>query len=436
LTATRLRRVAVAYSGGRDSTALLHATARMASSLGLEVLALHVHHGLLASADAWLEHVQAQCQRWADNGLPVRLQWRRLSGRPGRGESVEAWARAGRYRMLDEMAREAGASLLLLAHHRRDQAETWLLQALRGGGPAGLAAMPKYAERAGLVWARPWLDQPRSAIEGYLRQHLLTWVDDESNVDKRFARNRLRAIVWPALLEAFTDAEAALAESARQAQSARQCLEESAAADLALVCEGGALLVARWQVLPPGRRANALAAWLRQAVGQAPTAALVDRLLFELPRPGSARWRAGDRELQRYRGRLSVVKASSLQAAPVPVEPDEVLPPATGRRIALPGWGGVLHLYPARSEGLAPEQLARLTVRARTGGERFQLAANSVPRNLKKQYQACAVPAWQRGGPLLYDGTQLVFVPGLGVDARARAPAGQVQLRLRWEPHR
>ena len=112
--------------------------------------------------------------------------------------------------MLDEMAREEGASLLLLAHHRRDQAETWLLQALRGGGPAGLAAMPRCAERAGLVWARPWLDQPRSAIEAYLRQHLLTWVDDQSNADQRFARNRLRAIVWPAMLEAFTDAEAAL----------------------------------------------------------------------------------------------------------------------------------------------------------------------------------------------------------------------------------
>jgi tRNA(Ile)-lysidine synthase len=406
----------------------------MASSLGLEVLALHVHHGLLASADVWLEHVQAQCRRWAANGLPIRLHWRRLTGRPGRGESVEAWARAGRYRMLDEMAREEGASLLLLAHHRRDQAETWLLQALRGGGPAGLAAMPKCAERAGLVWARPWLDQSRSAIEAYLSQHQLTWVDDESNADQRFARNRLRAIVWPAMLEAFADAETTLAESARQAQSTRQCLEECAAADLEIVCSRGALLVARWRSLPPGRRANVLAAWLRQATGRAPTAALVERLLLELPRPGSARWRAGASELQRYRGRLGVVAASLHQAAPVAVDAEEVLPPATGGRIALPGWGGLLHLHLGRSEGLAPERLARLTLRARSGGERFQLAPNTVARSLKKQYQASGVPAWQRGGPLLYDGTQLVFVPGLGVDARARAPAGQEQIRFRWEP--
>ena len=427
--------MAVAYSGGRDSTALLYATARVASSLGIEVLALHVHHGLLPSADAWLEHAQKQCRRWARGGLPVRLAWRRLSGRPGRGESVEAWARAARYRALHEMAHDEGASLLLLAQHRRDQAETWLLQALRGGGPAGLAAMPKRAERAGLVWARPWLDQPRSVIEAYARRHRLAWIDDESNADPRFARNRLRAIVWPVLLEAFADAETALAASARQAQSARQCLEEVAIADLELVCDPGALLVARWQALPVGRRANVLVAWLRQATGRAPTAALVERLLLELPRPGSARWALGDCELRRYRGRLQVATATLREAAAPRVEREAELPAATGRRIALPGWGGVLRLQPARSAGLAPERLARLTLRARSGGERFLLTAEGAPRSLKKQYQACAVPAWQRSGPLLYDGAQLVFVPGLGVDARACAPAGNAQLRLRWEPH-
>lgn len=426
--------MAVAYSGGRDSAALLHATARVGSLLGIEVLALHVHHGLLESADAWLEHAQNQCRRWARRGLPVRLTWRRLSGRPGRGESVEAWARAARYRALHEMACDEGASLLLLAHHRRDQAETWLLQALRGGGPAGLAAMPKRAERAGLVWARPWLDQPRGAIEAYARRHRLAWIDDESNADPRFARNRLRAIVWPALLEAFADAEAALAASARQAQSARQCLEETAAADLELVGDRGALLVARWQALPAGRRANALAAWLRQATGRAPTAALVERLLSELPRPGSARWSLCGLELRRYRGRLDIASEPSRMAATARVERERELPPMKGRRIALPGWGGVLRLQPARSGGLAPERLARLTVRTRSGGERFQLAADVVPRSLKKQYQACAVPAWQRGGPLLYDSEQLVFVPGLGIDARARAPDGEAQLRLSWEP--
>ena len=125
------RRVAVAYSGGRDSTALLRATLEAAAPFGVEVLALHVHHGLSTAADAWLEACSAQCERWSRRGFAVGFDFRCLAGSPGRGESVEAWARIGRYRALREMALAHGATLVLLAHHRRDQAETLLLQALR-----------------------------------------------------------------------------------------------------------------------------------------------------------------------------------------------------------------------------------------------------------------------------------------------------------------
>ncbi len=112
------------------------------------------------------------------------------------------------------MAIEGGVDLVLLGHHRRDQAETLLLQALRGGGVAALSAMPKSVRRDGVTWARPWLEQPREAIEAYLRRHRLRWIDDDSNDDDRFARNRLRRRVWPALADAFTDAEGALAAAA------------------------------------------------------------------------------------------------------------------------------------------------------------------------------------------------------------------------------
>ena len=203
----RSRVVAVAFSGGRDSTALLHATVAEAAPLGLSVLALHVHHGLSANADAWLAHATALCRRWARRGLPVELVARRLDARPAAGESVEAWARRARYRALREMALARGVDLVLLAHHRRDQAETFLLQALRGGGVAALSAMPKVVRRDGITWARPWLEQPREAIDAYARRHRLRWIDDDSNDDDRFARNRLRLRVWPALVEAFADAE-------------------------------------------------------------------------------------------------------------------------------------------------------------------------------------------------------------------------------------
>jgi tRNA(Ile)-lysidine synthase len=207
--------VAVACSGGRDSLALLHATAVAARGEGLDAVALHIHHGLLPEADAWFDHVESMCRRWASEGLPVRFIGRRLTARPRRGESVEAWAREARYAALTDMAREAGAGLVLLGHHRKDQAETFLLQALRGAGVAGLSAMPACIERDGLVWQRPWLDVPRAHIEQYVQQCGLESVEDPSNTDPRFARNRLREAVWPALAAAFPDADVALAGARR-----------------------------------------------------------------------------------------------------------------------------------------------------------------------------------------------------------------------------
>ena len=144
-------RVGVACSGGRDSTALLHATARAAASLGLEVRALHVHHGLLPEADAWWRALEGRCRRWRRAGWPVAFCGARVPGRPAPGDSIEAWARRARYRALAELAQGEGITLVLLAHHRRDQAETVLLQALRGAGAPGLSAMPKVVVREGIT---------------------------------------------------------------------------------------------------------------------------------------------------------------------------------------------------------------------------------------------------------------------------------------------
>jgi tRNA(Ile)-lysidine synthase len=304
------RKVAVATSGGRDSTALLHATVAQALPRGIEVMALHVHHGLMAEADAWCAQVEGQARRWGAGFAVARLQ-----GRPQRGDSVEAWARQGRYAALAQMAEAAGCGLVLLAHHRRDQAETWLLQALRGAGSEGLSAMPRHTEREGLVWARPWLEQPAEAIAAYVRRHRLRHVADSSNLDPRFARGRLRHSVWPALSAAFPQADSVLAMAARHAQSARALADEVALADAALVCHGGALLLSPWQALPPARRANLLRHWLAQALGRGAPQTLVDRLLAEALGVGPARWPAPGGEVQRRRGRLVVqVKAIAVDA--------------------------------------------------------------------------------------------------------------------------
>ena len=418
-------RVAVACSGGRDSMALLHATAETAKALSLDVVALHVHHGLSRQADAWQRLVEQQCEHFG-----IACIARRIRTRPTRGDSVEAWARRERYRALAGMANEQGADIVLLAHHRRDQAETFLLQALRGAGVAGLAGMPRIVARDGVTWARPWLELPREAIEAYVREHRIAHIDDDSNSDSRFARNRLRVAVWPALTAAFPQAEASIADAATWAQQADECLRELAALDLAAVSSPAGLKVAAWQELSTGRRSNVLRAWLRQVRGEPPTASLVQRLMDELPASGSAKWPCGDRMLRRYRGVLRCATPATQPAATV--LPESTLSIRRAGTYRLPGWGGALVAARVREGGVPVAWLARVEPRQRGGGEQFQVGIGRPPRSLKKQYQAAAVPPGVRGGPVLYSGGQLIFVPSLGIDARVIAMPGQPQFTLRW----
>ncbi|MEO8526557.1 MAG: tRNA lysidine(34) synthetase TilS [Caldimonas sp.] len=432
------RAVAVAYSGGRDSTALLHATIAAAEPLGLRVLALHVHHGLSAEADRWLTHGKALCARWARRGKPVEFVAHVLTARPIRGESVEAWARQARYRALKQMAVSRGVDLVLLAHHRRDQAETFLLQALRGGGAAALSAMPRQVRRDDVTWARPWLDVPRETIDAYVRRHRLGHVDDDSNDDPRFARNRLRAQVWPALIDAFADAEASIADAARWAQEASAALAEMAAIDLPVVSAGEALDVTAWRTLSPARQSNVLRAWLREKSGKAPAAKLVERLMKELRGQGAMRWPMPSAELLSYRGRLRY-EAEVASGSP------SHRPSRTSRRGSctamdlssagvheLAQWGGAFTVERVEAGGIALTMATRLELRARAPGDRFQAGPGRPPRSLKLQYQAAGVPTWQRSGPTACHDGALVYVPGLGIDARALAAPGEAQVSLVW----
>jgi tRNA(Ile)-lysidine synthase len=426
------RGFAVATSGGRDSTALLHAALAPATALGLQVHALHVHHGLHADANRWMEHVRRQCERWARSGARVQFHGHRVPDAPRPGESVEAWARRARYQALAAMARHCGVDLVLLAHHRRDQAETFLLQALRGGGPAGLAAMPRIVERDGITWARPWLDFPRSAIEGYVHRHRLRFVDDPSNEDPRFARNRLRGTVWPVLEAAFPDAEGALAAAARHAQDALRLAEEVAAADIVAIAADESLAIDAWLALSEARRKAVLRAWLRARGGRGPAEALVRRLMEELPGAGPARWQLHrGLELRRYRGRLDAWATSPHPEPPLPATALHVSGPGV---YALPEWQGSLLVTAVSSGGLAFDLLHRCELRPRTGAEQFQAALDRPARSLKKQFQAAGIAPWLRCAPLLYSDGRLIFVPGLGIDASARARTGQPRAVLEWLP--
>ena len=425
------RCIAVAWSGGRDSTALVHATLTEALPLGAKVFALHVHHGLSPNADAWLAACEAQCARWVKRGLPVTFVSTRLTTSPAQGESVEAWARQARYRALRTMAVANGVSVVWLAHHRRDQAETFLLQALRGAGMAGLAGMPVSVERDGITWQRPWLSKPREDIEAYVRRHRLNHIEDESNGDPRFARNRLRLDVWPALAKAFDQAETSLAMAAARAHEARTSLDELAALDLGHVASKRGLQVAPWLALSNARRSNALRAWLGAQTGQATSASLIVRLLQELPVARSARWPLAVGELRVYRGLLMFDRSIATSVTTAAAR-ETLLSVTRAGRYSLPGWTGRLHVERTSSEGVPLAWLAHLELRPRRGAEQFQSGIGRPPRSLKKQFQSAGVPEWERAGPLLYSGGQLIFVPGLGLDARVLGLPGQPLVTLRW----
>jgi tRNA(Ile)-lysidine synthase len=449
-------RVAVAFSGGLDSTALLYATAHEARAAGIEVLALHVHHGLLAQADAWWAHGQSLCESWTRQGLPVRFVGHRLSGQPARGESVEAWAREHRYAALAAMARAEHCTLVLLAHHENDQAETFLLQALRGSGPAGLAAMPQQVRRNGICWVRPWLQQPRARIHAYARLHQLPWVEDPSNADGCHARGRLRQTVWPVLQEQFPHAAASLRQSARWAAQAEAALAAYADEDINTVAQAppnrrrdvtgdalaaaGPLRVSVWRAWTTERRVAVLRRWLHRHTACVPSYSLVERLMRELGGSSTGTWpclglssaQRGQRwegpaqlrrgQLRLYRDELAWSECSPTLDADRPgAFRLEVL--RCGDYPLIP-WRGVLRLQgceATEAQALPLRTIVSLEIRAREGSERFTANLARPPRSLKKQFQAAGVPAWARDGPLIYWQGQLLYVPGLGLDAHTQA---------------
>lgn len=264
--------IAVAYSAGADSTALLLAAHRRWPG---QVVALHVHHGLQAAADQFETHARDFCAR---HGIALRAE--RVQAAHAAGESPEDAARRARYAALASMARNAGACCVLLGQHADDQAETVLLALSRGAGMPGLSAMAGRFERHGQVFGRPLLAVPSAALRDWLEANGHTFVDDPSNTDQRFTRNRIRAVLMSAWEACFPGFRPMLARSAGHAAQAQRLLDELAGIDLAQTGLPPALVVL--QSLSRDRQANALRRWLRTDAGVAASAAQLDELLDQI----------------------------------------------------------------------------------------------------------------------------------------------------------
>lgn len=268
--------LAVGFSGGADSTALLAACAARRPG---EVVAFHVHHGLQAAADDFERHCRNVCERLA---VPLRVH--RVDARHARGDSPEDAARRARYGAFAEMARMDGSApaiqSIALGHHADDQIETLLLALSRGAGLPGLAAMPARAQRGGLEIHRPLLAVAGADIREWLAARGLPWIEDPTNGDARYTRNRIRAVVLPALAQAFPQFRATFARSIGHAAQAQELLDELAAQDMETV--GNPPRIATLQTLSHARQANVLRHWLMQAHGGAPSAAQLDQLLGQV----------------------------------------------------------------------------------------------------------------------------------------------------------
>jgi tRNA(Ile)-lysidine synthase len=264
--------LAVAYSGGADSTVLLLAAARRWPG---QVQAIHVHHGLQDAADAFEAHCRATCA-----GLGVPLQVRRVHARHALGESPEEVARNARYQALARAAREAGLQAVLLGQHADDQVETLLLALSRGAGLPGLAAMPPVFQREGMLFVRPLLALSAQAIRDWIGEQGVAVVEDPTNADTGFTRNRIRHLLLPALEQCFPQYRETFARSSRHAAQAQELLESVAQEDLARM--GGTPAIAALHVLPRGRQANALRHWLRTAHAASASAAQLEELLEQV----------------------------------------------------------------------------------------------------------------------------------------------------------
>ncbi|MEO8037907.1 MAG: tRNA lysidine(34) synthetase TilS [Betaproteobacteria bacterium] len=416
------RHVVVGLSGGVDSVVLLDSLGACAAHGGFTIGALHVHHGLSRNADAWSDFCSRLCR---DRNVPLTIA--RVSVARHGGGGMEAAARAARYGAF----RSLEADCVALAHNLDDQAETVLLQLLRGAGAEGLSGMPFVRPLGAGLLIRPLIDVPRRDIEDHARSRRLDWIEDESNVDVARARNLLRVEVLPRLESHYPGYRDALARAARNAADAAALMDAVAIEDLATIADDGGLDVVGLAALGTTRAANALRKWLRDAGLTMPPRVRLQEALRQLTdaAPDAApEVVLGASVLRRYRDRIRIVPRENAAAHWCVAWQGEacmILP--DGRRIwAQEGVG----------EGIASARLrgARVLVRNRRGGERFRVASDRPHRELKNLFQEHGVAPWERGRlPLLCVNDRVVWVPGLGVDPDFVAARAEPSIRFELE---
>ena len=402
-------RYLVAFSGGLDSTVLLHAMGALESALHAEISVVHIHHGLQARADEWVAHCKQTCRAL---GLSCRII--EVDAKPKQGESPEAAARHARYQALRALVTRNVC--LLTAHHQDDQAETVLLQLFRGAGLEGLSAMPLIAPFAKGWHARPLLDVPREQLVQYANQYQLEWIDDPSNLDVGFDRNYIRHELYPVLTSRWPSVSSTLARTAQIHAEAVELTKRLAILDMKAASGRriGTLSAKALIELSLARFNNLIRYWLRDCGLPTPTQRQLAQIRTDLIK---ARWdsrlhiRWPGAEVRRYRDDLYAMTPLSIH------NPRRVYPWKLNESLTIPRLQLVLSYDKLESMGLnLVRDQAKVTVRFRTGGERCKPRRRAHHHCLKKLFQEAGVPPWERDRiPLIYVGDTLIAVIGYWV---------------------
>jgi len=424
------KRIAVALSGGLDSVVLLDTVCKAQTTVATQnknqaknqIFAFHIHHGLQKPADDWLVFCEKLAKKYQIH-FDFRLLHLDNSGEQG---NIEARARAGRYEALSDLCEEYGIEDLLLAHHQNDQAETVLLQLLRGSGVAGLSGMPLNREfgrgasrNQSLTLWRPLLNQSRQELEAYAKEHQLKWIEDPSNQDLQYRRNAVRKKVIPSLVSIQPEALANMARSAELLGEAQVLLNRLATQDGKTILSKDQLKVAPLlalanQDLPAAN--NVLRYWLQTQQLAMPSQERLQawwRDLAHVKADARLEWLHDARKIYLWRGLLQVAKTDEgrwvIKALP-----------ANSKKMGLPAdWVK------------AAQESNRISLRERLGSERIQIKPKTPRKSLKNLYQEADIPPWERQAPLLYIHDELIAVAGIGLSYPHLVASGK-RVILEW----
>ena len=408
------RQLLVGFSGGLDSTVLLH---RMMlwreQEADVQIRAIHIHHGLSPFADEWVAHCESLCLAW---NIPLLIERVTLLDE---GLGTEAQARKARYAAFEKSLLPGEA--IVTAQHLDDQCETFLLALKRGSGPAGLSAMAERSEFVGTHLLRPLLGETRASLEHWAQEHHLCWIEDESNQDDAYDRNFLRLRILPELSQRWPHFAEATARSAKLCAEQESLLDELLSEELeSLMSQERALRIAPLQAMSAVRRGALLRRWLAGHDAQMPSRDMLNRIWEEVAQAredANPCLRFNDFELRRYKEHLWWIKHQpSLADEILPwdniLEPRE-LPQGAGQ-VCLEGNGNVR----------LPEAGEKITIRFKASGN-LHIVGRNGGRKLKKIWQECHIPPWLRDStPLLFYGENLIAAAGVFITQEGWAEQG------------